>query len=67
MIETIIQVDNGKYPFNEFVEKGEIIRVEDIQNFSCLKSLAEKKNEMIKKTKLIKSPFIISLIKIYQN
>ena len=60
-------MNEGKYPFDEALEKGHIIRVEDIQNFSCLKSLSEKKNEMIKKAKLIKSPYIVDLIKIYQN
>ena len=67
MIETIVQIEGGKYPFDETVEKGHTIRIEDIQYFSNSRELSEKKNEMIKKTKLVKSNYIVKLHKIYQE
>ena len=67
MIETIVQIEGGRYPFDESVEKGHSIRIEDIQQFTNIGKLMEKKSEMIKKSKLVKSNYIIPLLKIYQE
>ena len=66
MIETILQVEAGKYPFDERNGKGSCTRVEEVQQFSTLKDLLEKKAEMLKKRELLQSPYLIKLQKIYQ-
>jgi hypothetical protein len=67
MIETVVRIANGRYPFDELPEKGFVVKVEDVQNFKSLRELSEKKNEMIKKGRLINSPYIIKLLKLYQD
>ena len=67
MIETVVQIEGGKYPFDEEVERGISIRIEDIQSFKNPSELQEKKGEMLKKTKLVRSSYIIKLLKIYQE
>ena len=43
MIETIVQIEAGKYPFDEVVGKEQALRIEDIQYFTNEKELTEKK------------------------
>ena len=67
MIETIIQVENHVYPFEEEVSHKDMVKVEDVQIFSNVKELLEKKGEMQIKSKLVDSPYLIRLLKIYQE
>ena len=67
MIETVLQIENGIYPFGEGNSKEEEVKVVDIQTFRSLRQLQEKKNEMTKKGKLVESNYIIRITKIYQD
>jgi hypothetical protein len=44
MIETFLQVEAGRYPFEERSGKGKCFRVEEVQQFATLKDLLEKKS-----------------------
>ena len=39
MIETLLQVENGSYPFDESIGKNDLVKVQDIQMFSSVKAL----------------------------
>lgn len=67
MIETILQVEGGCYPFDDRWGKGRCVRVQEAQQFSSLKDLLEKKGEMLKKRELLQSGYLIKLMKIYQE
>jgi len=44
MIETVLQIENGAYPFDEDVTGAAIIKVQDIQSFTSLRILQEKRS-----------------------
>jgi len=66
MIETIHQIDNCVYPFDEINNGRRAVKVTDVQTFSSMKLLNEKKNEMQIKNKIINSPYLIRMMNIYQ-
>lgn len=67
MIETIIEIENQQYPFEELSSKGHTITVKDIQAYHSSRELSQKKDEMQKKNKLISNPYLIRMVKIYQE
>ena len=67
MIETVLQIENGAYPFDEDVTGAAIIKVQDIQSFTSLRILQEKRSQMQAKAKLLDSAYLIRLLKVYQQ
>ena len=68
MIETVLQVENQRYPFEGSRSNSCGVIVQDVQVFSSEKALLEKKSEMVKKNHILTdSPYLIKLHKIYQN
>lgn len=67
MIETILQIEGQIYPFERVPAGSGAVRVEERQTFTMLSDLLEKKREMVKKSKLLESNYLIRLLNIYQE